>query len=81
MSFSRKPGWQRFADARLDYAAHCTAATARHGREGLPCIGLSIDRCQLSQLAEAAHSDSIRSYMCLCLRTDPHLREELGAPA
>ena len=35
-------------------------------QDGLPCTGLCVDRRQQSQVAEAVHSDNIKSYMCLC---------------
>ena len=66
ISLPRKPGWEYFADACLDVAAHYTAATAKREQEGLPCIGLCLDRRQQSQVAEAVHRDNIKSYISQC---------------
>ena len=62
----RKPGWKRFTDDSLEAVAYYHRATEKREQQGLPCIGLSMDRRQLAQVAEAVHSDNIKSYMCLC---------------
>ena len=63
---SRGYQWQLIRDNTLEPVAYYTAATQRREREGLPCTGVSVDRRQLTQAAEALHSDNIKSYICLC---------------
>ena len=62
----RKPGWTRFTDDSLDAVAYYVRATQRREQRGLPCIGVCTDRRQQAQVAEAVHSDNIKSYVCLC---------------
>ena len=63
---SRGYQWQLIRDNTLEPVAYYTAATQQREREGLPCTGVSVDRRQLTQAAEALHSDNIKSYICLC---------------
>ena len=46
--------------------AYYVRATQKREQQGLPCIGLCTDRRQQAQVAEAVHSDNIKSYTCLC---------------
>ena len=46
--------------------AYYVRATQKREQQGLPCIGLCTDRRQQAQVAEAVHSDNIKSYMCQC---------------
>ena len=62
----RNPQWQRFTDANLEAVAYYCKATEKCEQQGLPCIGLCMDRRQLAQAAQAVHSDNIKSYVCLC---------------
>ena len=56
----------RLTDACLDAVAYYLRATQKREHEGLPCHGLCSDRRQLSQSAEAMHSENVKSYVCLC---------------
>ena len=65
-SLPRRKGWKRFTDDSLDAVAYYLRATRKREERGLPCNGVSMDRRQLSLVADAMHSDNIKSYMCLC---------------
>ena len=65
-SLPRRKGWKRFTDDSLDAVAYYLRATRKREERGLACNGVSMDRRQLSLVADAMHSDNIKSYMCLC---------------
>eukprot|EP00959_Pyramimonas_sp_CCMP1952_P349679 7327086-Pyramimonas_sp.AAC.1 len=48
--------WRRLAGDSLEAVAYYLRATHKREQQGLPCNGLSMDRRQPAQVAEAVHS-------------------------